>query len=78
MLILTTARVPAALPPSPPARPAPDPTEPSVLCGTAVEGTRVVSAGRSRARAAPPATGTADLDGEQIGDSRPPAHDELR
>ena len=78
MLILTTSRVPAAFPPSPPARPAPDPTEPSVLCGTAVEGTRVVSAELPGARAAPPATGTVELDGGLDGDSLLPAHDELR
>lgn len=49
MLLLQRARIPAAVLPSRVALPAPDPTEPSVLCDIALDGPRIASVARSPA-----------------------------
>ena len=67
MLLLKRARVPAAVLPAPLRDPAPDPTEPSVLCDITIEGTRIASVERSPPAAAAPARGDAlDLDGSMV------------
>ncbi|HEY4988534.1 MAG TPA: cytosine deaminase [Opitutaceae bacterium] len=65
MLLLKRARVPAAVLPASLACPAPDPTEPSVLCDIGVEGTRITSVTRS-GEAALPAGSPVDLDGALV------------
>src|ERR1700691_4154067 len=64
MLFLQRARVPAAVLPAAVARPAPDPTEPSVLCDIAIDGPIVASVARCGAGAAPP--GGIDLGGALV------------
>jgi cytosine/creatinine deaminase len=62
MLLLKRARVPAAVLPASLAHPAPDPTEPSVLCDIEIAGTRIMSVARS-GEASPAAGSPVDLDG---------------
>jgi cytosine deaminase len=64
MLFLQRARVPADVLPAAVARPAPEPTEPSVLCDIAIDGPIVASVARCGAGAAPP--GGIDLGGALV------------
>jgi cytosine deaminase len=69
MLLLKRARVPAAVLPASVANPAPDPTEPSVLCDIGVEGRRIASVTRSPDTAGSGGTaaeGAVDLDGAVV------------
>jgi len=64
MLLLQRARVPAAVLPVPLTHPAPDPTEPSVVCDIAIDGTTIASVARSDG--APRSGFAIDLDGAVV------------
>jgi len=68
MLLLKSARLPAAVAPASIARPAPDPLEPSVLCDIEIEGDAIKSVTRTPATRSPDGgvDGSVDLGGSMV------------